>query len=61
MMFLQFFTWGAWFASIGQALGANGLGPSAGDSYASAPLGAIFAPLFLGIIADRFFPSQIVM
>ncbi|MDP4791684.1 MAG: MFS transporter [Verrucomicrobiales bacterium] len=61
MMFLQFFTWGAWFASIGQALGANGLGPSAGDAYASAPLGAIFAPLFLGIIADRFFPSQIVM
>ena len=61
MMFLQFFTWGAWFASIGQALGANGLGPSAGDAYASAQLGAIFAPLFLGIIADRFFPSQIVM
>jgi len=26
-----------------------------------APLGAIFAPLFLGLIADRFFPSQVVM
>ncbi len=60
-MFLQFFTWGAWFATVGQALGANGMGASTGDAYASAPLGAIFAPLFLGIIADRFFPSQIVM
>lgn len=61
MMFLQFFVWGAWFATIGQALGANGLAASAGDAYASAPLGAIFAPLFLGVIADRFFPSQIIM
>lgn len=61
MMFLQFFVWGAWFATVGQALGASGLGGSTGDAYASAPLGAIFAPLFLGLVADRFFPSQIVM
>lgn len=61
MMFLQFFTWGAWFATVGQALGANDMAASTGAAYDSAPLGAIFAPLFLGIIADRFFPSQIVM
>ena len=61
MMFLQFFVWGAWFATAGQALGANSLGDAVGGAYGSAPLGAIFAPLFLGIIADRFFPSQIIM
>jgi nucleoside transporter len=61
MMFLQFFTWGAWFATLGQCLAQNDLGPFAGDAYGSAPLGAIFAPLFLGLIADRFFPSQKVM
>ncbi|MDA0766603.1 MAG: MFS transporter [Verrucomicrobia bacterium] len=61
MMFLQFFTWGAWFATLGQCLATNNLLDFAGDAYGSAPLGAIFAPLFLGLIADRFFPSQKVM
>lgn len=60
MMFLQFFTWGAWFATLGQALGSNELSDIIGSAYNSAPYGAIFAPLFLGIIADRFFPSQII-
>lgn len=61
MMFLQFFTWGAWFATLGLCLGSNGLGSFAGGAYGSAPLGAMIAPLFLGLIADRFFPSQKVM
>lgn len=61
MMFLQFFTWGAWFATLGQCLGANGLGDFGGGAYGSAPIAAILAPLFLGIVADRFFPSQIIM
>ena len=61
MMFLQFFIWGAWFTSLGPSLGANGLGGSIGAGYGSAPLAAMIAPLFLGLIADRFFPSQIIM
>ncbi len=61
MMFLQFFTWGAWFATLGQCLGANGLADFGAGAYGSAPLAAIIAPLFLGIVADRFFASQIVM
>jgi MFS family permease len=62
MMFLQFFAWGAWFATLGQCLGANSFAADVvGAAYGSAPLGAIFAPLFLGLIADRFFPSQVVM
>lgn len=61
MMFLQFFVWGAWFVTLGAALGSNELADFIGAAYGTAPLGAIFAPLFLGVIADRFFPSQIVM
>lgn len=61
MMFLQFFTWGAWFATLGQCLGENGLKDHIGAAYGSAPIAAIISPLFLGLIADRFFPSQIVM
>lgn len=61
MMFLQFFVWGAWFATLGLCLGANGLGDFIGAAYSTAPLAAIIAPLFLGLIADRFFPSERVM
>ncbi|MFD2303437.1 MFS transporter [Roseibacillus ishigakijimensis] len=61
MMFLQFFVWGAWFVSLGQCLGANGLGDFGGGAYGTAPLAAMIAPLFLGLIADRFFASQVVM
>lgn len=61
MMFLQFFTWGAWFATLGLCLGSNEFSDFSGGAYGSAPLGAMIAPLFLGLIADRFFPSQKVM
>jgi nucleoside transporter len=61
MMFLQFFVWGTWFSTINVALDAAKLADFIGSAYAAVPLGAIFAPLFLGIIADRFFPSQVIM
>lgn len=61
MMFLQFFAWGAWFATLAAALDTAGLGSIIGDAYASAPIAAIFAPLFLGLVADRWFPSEKVM
>ena len=48
LMFFQFFAWGAWFATLGQCLGANGLADFGGGAYGSAPIGAIVAPLFLG-------------
>lgn len=61
MMFLQFFVWGAWFATLAAALDTAGLGDIIGDAYASAPIAAILSPLFLGLIADRVFPSEKVM
>ncbi len=61
MMFLQFFVWGSWFATLGLCLGSNGLGSFSAGAYGAAPIAAMIAPLFLGLIADRFFPSQIVM
>src|SRR5690606_9413663 len=61
MMFLQFFAWGAWFATMSAAMDAKLLGVFIGDAYAAAPIAAIFAPLFLGLVADRFFPSEKVM
>nr|WP_265594577.1 MFS transporter [Haloferula sp. BvORR071] len=61
MMFLQFFAWGSWFATLALAMGGNKLGDFIGGAYESAPLGAIFAPLFLGLVADRLFSSERVM
>jgi len=61
MMFLQFFVWGSWFVTLWLVLGTNNLASIIGDSYTTAPLAAIIAPLFLGLVADRFFPSEKVM
>ncbi|MEM7395936.1 MAG: MFS transporter, partial [Verrucomicrobiota bacterium] len=61
MMFIQFFVWGAWFTTLGQCLGENGLADFIGAAYGTAPIAAIIAPLFLGLIADRFFASEKVM
>jgi nucleoside transporter len=61
MMFLQFFAWGSWFATLALAMGNNGLGGFIGGAFESAPIAAIIAPLFLGLVADRLFPSERVM
>ncbi len=61
MMFLQFFAWGSWFATLALAMGSNGLGEFIGGAYESAPIAAILAPLFLGLIADRLFASERVL
>jgi nucleoside transporter len=61
MMFLQFFLWGAWFVTLGPFLFNRNAAESIGNAYTTAPIGAIVAPLFLGMIADRFFPTQVVL
>ena len=62
MNFLEFAIWGAWFVVLGNYL--NGLGFSRkeiGRVYATMPIGAIIAPMFLGTIADRYFAAQHLM
>jgi nucleoside transporter len=62
MMFLQFFLWGAWYVTLGPFMNARGMKPEAiGDAYSVGPIAAILAPVFLGMIADRFFASQVVL
>ena len=61
MMFLQFFAWGSWFATLALAMGNHGLGDFIGGAFESAPIAAIISPLFLGLVADRLFPSERVM
>jgi nucleoside transporter len=61
MMFLQFFTWGAWTPPIGACFSANGLSGATAGVLGAGPIAAMIAPLFLGLVADRLFPSQVVM
>lgn len=62
MMFLQFFVWGTWYATLGTYLFKIGFeGGSIGNIFSTISLGAIIAPLFVGIIADRFFDGQKVL
>jgi nucleoside transporter len=67
MMFLQFFLWGAWFVTLGPFMAALKMGGEASvgrwiaNAYSTAPIAALIAPFFLGVVADRFFASQRVM
>ncbi len=63
MMFLQYFVWGAWFVSMGSYI-SNTLGfsdPQKGFIYSTSPIGAMVAPFFVGMIADRFFATQRIL
>lgn len=60
MMFLQFFVWGSWYVTTGNFMQAHMAGGIAW-AYSVGPIAAIVSPFFLGMIADRFFPSQKVL
>jgi nucleoside transporter len=60
MMFLNFFVWGAWFVTMGSYLATN-LGTSGaqiGMAYSTQSWGAIIAPFFIGLIADRYVNAE---
>lgn len=60
MMFLQFFIWGGWFVTLGTFLAQN-LGADAAQTalaFSTQSWGAIIAPLFIGLVADRYFNAE---
>jgi nucleoside transporter len=63
MMFLQYFVWGVWFVTMGTYLSTAHKFPDdhLGWVYAASPIGAMIAPFFVGMIADRFFATQHIL
>lgn len=61
MMFLQFFIWGAWYATGGNYMKNHGMTDVIYLAYMASAVGSIVSPFFLGAIADRFFPVQKVL
>lgn len=63
MMFLQFFIWGGFFVTMGAYLleifrGEEGLNSIIGQAYATHNWAGLLAPLFVGLIADRYFNAE---
>lgn len=62
MMFLTFFIWGSWGVAItGYASFLGFEGWQIGLLGAVPAIGAIISPLFVGLIADRFFAAQRIL
>jgi nucleoside transporter len=61
MMFLQFFVWCAWYTTIAVYMSGNGMEDITHWPYTVNPIAAIVAPFFLGLVADRFFPTERVL
>lgn len=61
MMFLEFFVWGAWYVSLGGFNTEAGMKGFNQAAFTVGPLAAILSPLFLGLVADRFFRSERVL
>ena len=63
MMFLDFFIWGTWYVTMGtflvDAFGADGI--QVAMAYETQSIGAIVAPVIIGILADRYFSAQKLM
>lgn len=60
MMFLEFFTWGGWFVTMGTFLERNlhVSGELSALAYSTQAWGAIIAPFIVGLIADRYFHAE---
>ena len=63
MMFLQFFVWGVFFVTMGTYLGKlfegrEGINSLIGSSYATQTWAALFAPLIVGFLGDRYFNKE---
>ncbi|QNL49228.1 MFS transporter [Olivibacter sp. SDN3] len=60
MMFLEYFIKGAWFVTLGTYLATNlkATGLETANIFSTQSLGAVIAPFFIGLIADRYINAE---
>lgn len=60
--FLEFAIWGAWYVVLGNYLGARGFSRiEIGRIYSTIPLGSIISPFFVGVLADRYVNTEVLI
>ena len=62
-MFLEFFIWGAWCVTLASYLLFNlkFTGGQVGNIFLTMAIASIISPIFVGMVADKFFPAQHLM
>ena len=63
MLFLEYFIWGAWYVTVATWLTAtlHLSGERVGLIAGATAVGAMIAPFFVGMVADKFFATQKVL
>src|SRR5271154_6398954 len=63
MMFLEYFIWGSWYVTLGTWLASSlhFTGQQIGLAAGTTAVGAMIAPFFVGLIADKLFATQRVL
>lgn len=61
MMFIQYIVQGAWVLTLGLVLSSHGMPEIIGTAYAVLGVATILSPMFVGMVADRFFATQKVL
>jgi len=63
MMFLNYVVWGSWYVTLGTYLTStlHFSGTETGAVFGTTALASMISPFFVGMIADRFFPTEKVL
>lgn len=63
MMFLEYFIWGAWYATVNSYMATqlHATGQQIGYAYMALAIATMISPFFVGMIADRYFSAQKIM
>jgi len=64
MMFIEFFIWGAWCVTLGTYLLSEKMGftgGQVGNAFLTMAIASVISPIFVGMVADKFFPAQYLM